>query len=264
MLAMDRNGDGSIDSGKELFGNETIMETGAKAENGFRALSELDSNGDGKIDATDEGFARLRVWKDVDGDGISFPDELYSLEDLGIESIGLNSTADPTVDPQGNTRTRVGASHWVDGTAGEVAEYGLFHQTMYTVAEDWVQVPDVILALPDLPGYGHVYDLHQAMARDTSGTLKGHVQAFGSATTRGERQTAMENILQVWTGSSNIPAANGREGLSGPRVGVLSALFGQSFFTSTGVVRAAWGPQFPRITKALSLLKPVLRPCTCQ
>ena len=47
LLVMDRNGDGIINGGKELFGNETLLANGAKAANGFQALAELDSNHDG-------------------------------------------------------------------------------------------------------------------------------------------------------------------------------------------------------------------------
>jgi len=122
LLVMDRNGDGRINDAKELFGNETILENGAKAANGFQALAELDSNEDGKIDATDESFSKLKVWKDLDGDGLSFQDELYSLEELGIKSINLSGTPDSTVDPQGNTRTRIGTFEWEDGTMGQAAE----------------------------------------------------------------------------------------------------------------------------------------------
>jgi len=41
-----------------------------------------------------------------------------------------------------------------------------------SIPNEWVDVPEDIAALPDVQGYGNVYDLHQAMARDTSGELK--------------------------------------------------------------------------------------------
>jgi hypothetical protein len=58
LLVFDRDGNGTIDSGKELFGSETILSDGSKASNGFEALAELDDNHDGKIDASDAAFAR--------------------------------------------------------------------------------------------------------------------------------------------------------------------------------------------------------------
>jgi hypothetical protein len=87
ILVMDRNNDGIINDGRELFGSETILSNGQRASNGFEALSELDDNHDGKIDASDAAFANLKVWQDIDGDGYSTSDELKSLSELGIESI---------------------------------------------------------------------------------------------------------------------------------------------------------------------------------
>jgi pimeloyl-ACP methyl ester carboxylesterase len=69
LLVMDRNNDGIINDGRELFGSETILSDGSKASNGFEALAELDDNHDGKIDASDAAFVNLKVWKDIDGDG---------------------------------------------------------------------------------------------------------------------------------------------------------------------------------------------------
>ncbi len=59
MLVRDIDGNGSVDNGKELFGNETLLNDGTKAANGFQALSELDSNVDGKIDASDALWGQL-------------------------------------------------------------------------------------------------------------------------------------------------------------------------------------------------------------
>ena len=68
-LAMDRDGNEKITSGRELFGDHTVMSDGRVATSGFQALADLDSNKDGKIDASDEEFGRLRVWLDKDGNG---------------------------------------------------------------------------------------------------------------------------------------------------------------------------------------------------
>ncbi len=241
---MDRNGDGIIDDGKELFGSGTALAAGGAASTGFQAPADLDSNHDGMINADDALFSQLQVWQDQDEDGFSFPTELYTLPELGIASINLTPTGPGSgTDAQGNTQDRVGTFTWADGSTGQIAEYTFDRNTAYTIATEWVDVPDDIAALPDLPGYGTVPRLQQAMARDTSGTLKGQVQNFMAASTRTGRQTAMQSILNAWTGSSNIdPVKYARGGLSGSQVGVLSAFFGQSFFTSAGAVRAVWAP----------------------
>jgi len=82
-LALDRNGNGTIDSGKELFGDQN------GARNGFEELRKLDSNGDGVIDARDKDFSALRLFRD-NGNGITEAGELLSPADAGIESIDLN------------------------------------------------------------------------------------------------------------------------------------------------------------------------------
>jgi hypothetical protein len=65
ILVRDMNDNGTIDGGSELFGNETVLSNGLKADNGFEALKKLDSNNDNAFDADDNAWDQLRVWKDV-------------------------------------------------------------------------------------------------------------------------------------------------------------------------------------------------------
>jgi len=66
-LALDRDGNGRIDDGSELFGSMTTLSTGVRAKNGFEALAELDSNHDGVISDEDESFGQLLIWADGRG-----------------------------------------------------------------------------------------------------------------------------------------------------------------------------------------------------
>ena len=72
MLVWDRNGNGKIDDGGELFGNNTVLTNGQNAAHGFAALSELDANRDGVVDSSDANFANLRVlrWTDANSNGM--------------------------------------------------------------------------------------------------------------------------------------------------------------------------------------------------
>jgi len=63
-LVRDRNGNGTIDSGRELFGVDTLKNNGQLATDGFDALRDLDTNRDGRIDSADSVFATLRIWRD--------------------------------------------------------------------------------------------------------------------------------------------------------------------------------------------------------
>jgi hypothetical protein len=121
--------DGLVHTGKELFGNYTPQPF-SQHPNGFAALAVYDQpdhggNGDGIIDARDAIFSSLRLWVDKNHDGISTKDELYTLPELGVNSISLHYTPDHKTDQYGNIfgyRTLMNPDHpdQVDKTAYDV------------------------------------------------------------------------------------------------------------------------------------------------
>lgn len=108
-LALDRNGDGAITDGTELFGNFTPQSTppAGVGKNGFNALVEFDQpakggNGDGLITDRDSVFRNLLLWQDRNHNGISEADELRSLSQHGLKAIECDYKESKKTDEHGN------------------------------------------------------------------------------------------------------------------------------------------------------------------
>ena len=121
LLVMDRNGDGQINDGRELFGGATETADGRRAGNGYAALAQLDSNGDGVISAGDAAFQQLQVWVDADQDAFTDAGELQSLADLGILSLDLQAQTGTEVD-NGNLLGLVSSYTTTGGETRDLAD----------------------------------------------------------------------------------------------------------------------------------------------
>jgi hypothetical protein len=127
LLVLDRNGNGRIDDGTELFGEGTLVD-GAPAEDGFAALAQLDQpaqggNGNGLLEAGDLMFSELRLWTDLNHDGISQPEELQPLERAKISSIDVRGRSCGQIrDAHGNDLSLRSSFTRADGRRGLVVD----------------------------------------------------------------------------------------------------------------------------------------------
>jgi hypothetical protein len=131
-LALDKNGNGRIDDGGELFGSATLLSDGTYAKNGFQALAELDENHDGVISAADSAFDSLVVWTDANQNRVADPGEVRSLRSMGVEAIELDYGKSPRCDARGNceieTARFVYRSAFGQEKVGHVVDVHLAHQ----------------------------------------------------------------------------------------------------------------------------------------
>lgn len=87
LLVLDRNRNGTIDSGAEI--SFTMDREGARSD--LEGLAAYDSNGDRRLDAGDARFGEFQVWRDANRDGISQTGELLTLQQAGVASINLDA-----------------------------------------------------------------------------------------------------------------------------------------------------------------------------
>lgn len=178
IVVRDIDGNGTIDSGRELFGDSTLLTRGPKAGqtavNGFEALSDLDLdiNGvsDGKFDANDVAYASVKLWKDLNQDGISQAEELFTFDQLGVSSINVNGTVSNIDLGGGNTQSFSGVFTRTDGTSGDSGTASLVGSLLLAnnnFFRDFTDDPELVaqaLDLPEMRGSGMVRDLRAAMS----------------------------------------------------------------------------------------------------
>ncbi|MCO6442035.1 MAG: hypothetical protein J5I81_13370 [Nitrococcus mobilis] len=207
LLVMDRNGNGAIDDGQELFGEATHSGAGTAAD-GFAALTDLDSNADGRIDTADADFAKLRIWREVNGDGVSQAEELHTLDELGISALNLaNSQTDQNL-AGGNRLIKTGTFVRSDGTTGQLGDVNLAEDHFHRRFEQSVAITEEAQALPDMQGAGMVRDLREAASQ--SADLAQALTDYTNAGTKAEQEALLDGLLQAWSGSSDMESLQDR------------------------------------------------------
>ncbi|WP_277576007.1 beta strand repeat-containing protein [Pseudomonas chlororaphis] len=235
LLVWDRNGNGRIDDGSELFGNYSTLANGQNAANGFAALADLDSNHDGKIDASDAAFNQLYVWRDSNSDATVAAGELLSLTEANVGSLNIAFTSQNQTDAQGNQVLQTGTYTDANGVTHSMNDIWFSVDTARTQDLSQIAISAEIAALPDMAGFGNVADLSQVMARDENGHLQTLVEQFASETDATVRQALLEQIVFVWSGAAGYSATS-RGGYidDGRKLYAVEAFLGQTFLQSAG------------------------------
>lgn len=223
-LALDRNGNGAIDDGGELFGDQVTMKDGTTSTSGFEALAELDENSDGVIDNKDAVFSDLRVWVDANQNGQSEAHELKTLEEMGVVSISLDYTETDITDEETGTRI----AETADVT---IMKNGVASTT--SISEFWFPVDtgnttqgsgEEIIATT-----GNVSDLMTAIAKDETGTLAALYEDFCTAVNIADMRYALKQILYFVTEATDInPNARGGN-IDARDLKVIEAFMGREF-----------------------------------
>ena len=212
LLVLDRNGNGTIDTGAELFGADTVKTDGTQASDGFDALSDLDSNNDKVFDAEDTRFADVRIWRDLNQDGISQSNELSTLAAANIRSIDLTPTAQSDLG-NGNTQTASATFTRSDGTTGTAVNLNLAVNGFFRQFTNPVTLTDAAKKLPEVSGSGALRDLREAMSGSTA--LADLVSAYAKETDYAKRTTQLDALLTAWVGTSTLQTTRDRATANG-------------------------------------------------
>ena len=219
-LALDRNGNGKIDNGGELFGDQVVLQDGNVSASGFEALGELDENQDGVIDSKDSAFASLLVWTDTDHNGKSGAAELHTLDELGIVSISLEHEESNVVDEE--TGTRIAES-------AEVIIQKAGNKKVTKISEFWFPVNSSDTTHGDTVTAGNVPDLATALERDESGTLYSLCCEFAESDDIAYKRFCTKEILYYLTGASDLKPNSRGGNIDARDLKVIEKFMGRKF-----------------------------------
>ncbi|WP_206243587.1 beta strand repeat-containing protein [Novosphingobium terrae] len=203
---------------------------GALSGNGFSDLAALDSNSDGFINSDDTSYSQLRVWVNTSGTGQSSAGELFTLAQLGITSIGVNSfTSGQLVD--GNTVVATATfTRELNGisSTNTIAEVNFQTTTQIpSGAGAGVTVSEDAQKLPDLVGFGFMPDLRNAMSEDATLEQMVYNLVMNSANvTSSQFSAAFQDILYEWAGAESVSSTAYGSFIDGQHMAVIYAYFG--------------------------------------
>ena len=191
ILAIDKNENGKIDNQSEMFGSTETT--------GFEDLKAIDSNGDGIINSQDADFNKIRLWQDLNENGVTEEGELKTLTEAGIDSIYTSTYKINSIN-NNNILTEKTSIQYTDGTTKDLYDVATQYNDMYTVyGGDYILDADVI-DLPWLRGYGNSIDLQLAASQNDN--LKSLVKQMAAMTNANDIYNQFDNMMSMWLGEN--------------------------------------------------------------
>lgn len=201
LLVWDRDGNGSIDNGGELFGVHTVLANGQKAADGFAALRELDGNADGSFNSADAAYASVKVWRDMNQDGISQAGELLSLSQAGIAALDLNATPTSIALPGNNQQFLTTNYTRTDGGTATLADINFADNPFYREFPDHLDTT-AVANLPDMQGSGRLRDLKEAATLSTA-LANQLADLQTNYRTHDQFEAELETLIRNWANTSD-------------------------------------------------------------
>lgn len=192
-LCIDKNQNGRIDNGRELFTEGQMMSNGQLSKNGVDVLKDMDTNHDNVVDKNDDVFDKLLFWNDTNNDGISQKEELHTMPDVGIESFELRP------DWQNNIKGKL-----TNGKNFTGKDYLFVDNKADTIPLEENHTPlnfDNLAGVPYIPHIGFVDDLWTASSQN--GKLSSIFQQYHTAPIANQ-DAILNNILYEWAGTAGI------------------------------------------------------------
>ncbi|WP_459881133.1 polymorphic toxin type 44 domain-containing protein [Campylobacter concisus] len=226
LLVYDRNNNGIIDNGTELFGNFTRIASAntnsssyeniddanknnnnlqtnntTLAKHGYEALANLDSNNDGVIDINDKDFNKLRIWQDINKDGVSQTNELKTLDELNIKSLNLNYNEVNQDLRDNNTLTLKGSYTKTNGQTMLMGDINFNVDTINSKFKEDINLTPSQTKIPNVKGYGYLRDLNKAASIDTN--LANILDNYSKSNTKEEQLKILPTLIKAWSDTSN-------------------------------------------------------------
>lgn len=216
-LAIDLNGNGFIDDGGELFGDNFIMPDGKISSTGFEALKSLDEDDNNRIDENDSVFKELFVWFDTENKGFTDGGELKKLTEIGILYIDLNYVSDTyEQEESGTRREETSYVYFNDGSTKRISEF-------------WFPVNSTDTTHRGEETVGNVPSIEQAIENDESGELYALCHAFNRTNDINQKHYYLKKILYNITGSDNIDASSRGGNIDARDLHVIEQFMGHDF-----------------------------------